>query len=180
MTEPTDAELDELRQANSGRLNFVTFSEFRTIARAVLAKWGNPAVAGEQVGWMWQHDETGRTGFVDCWQVENGWQDGNPRLRLISKLYATPQPTQAQAGVPCRKNPFYHGPRNCSRGTVGCCEDHGTATQAQAGAVPLTDEQIEALPLWKRFVGLWPETRREIVRTIEHHHGIGLKGGQHG
>lgn len=50
-------------------------------------------------------------------------------------------------------------------------------TQAQAGAVPLTDEQIEALPMWKRFVGLWPETRREIVRTIEHHHGI--KGGQH-
>ncbi len=91
MTEPTDAELDELRQANSGRLNFVTLSEFRTIARAVLAKWG---------------------------------------------------------------------------------------TQPQAGAVPLTDEQIEALPLWKRFVGLWPETRREIVRTIEHHHGI--KGGQHG
>jgi Lar family restriction alleviation protein len=51
-------------------------------------------------------------------------------------------------------------------------------TQAQAGAVPLTDEQIEALPLWKPFVGLWPETRREIVRTIERHHGI--KGGQHG
>ena len=98
MTEPTDAELDELRQANGGKLNFVTLSEFRTIARAVLAKWGTPpAVAGEQVGWMWQHDETGRTGFVDCWQVENGWQDGNPRLRLISKLYATPQPTQAQA-----------------------------------------------------------------------------------
>src|SRR5574343_1418753 len=115
MTEPTDAELDELRQANGGKLNFVTFSEFRTIARAVLAKWGSqPAVAGEQVGWMWQHDETGRTGFVDCWQVENGWQAGNPRLRLISKLYATPQPTQAQAG-----------------------------------AVPLTDEQIEALPMWK-------------------------------
>jgi hypothetical protein len=42
MTEPTDAELDELRQANSGRLNFVTLSEFRTIARAVLAKWGAP------------------------------------------------------------------------------------------------------------------------------------------
>ena len=44
MTEPTDAELDELRQANSGRLNFVTLSEFRTIARAVLAKWGTPPV----------------------------------------------------------------------------------------------------------------------------------------
>ena len=48
MTEPTDAELDELRQANSGRLNFVTFSEFRTIARAVLAKWGaQPVVVRE-------------------------------------------------------------------------------------------------------------------------------------
>ena len=90
----------------------------------------------------------------------------------------TPQPTQAQAGVPCRKNPFYHGPRNCSRGTVGCCEDHGAKPQSQSVAVPLTDEQIEALPMWKRFVGLWPETRREIVRTIERHHGI--KGGQHG
>lgn len=40
---PTDDELDELRQANSGRLNFVTFREFRVIARAVLAKWGAPA-----------------------------------------------------------------------------------------------------------------------------------------
>ena len=38
--EPTDDELDELRQANSGRLNFVTFREFRVIARAALAKWG--------------------------------------------------------------------------------------------------------------------------------------------
>lgn len=44
---PTDAELDELRQANSGKLNFVTFSEFRTIARAVLAKWGSQPVVRE-------------------------------------------------------------------------------------------------------------------------------------
>lgn len=51
---PTDAELDELRQANSGRLNFVTFSEFRTIARAVLARWGQPAHSGEPVAW--KHD----------------------------------------------------------------------------------------------------------------------------
>ena len=142
---PTDAEIIALLRplyASDEAASMGAADDLRT-ARAVLEKWGNPAVAGEQVGWMWQHDETGRTGFVDCWQVENGWQDGNPRLRLISKLYATPQPTQAQAG-----------------------------------AVPLTDEQIEALPLWKRFVGLWPETRREIVRTIERHHGI--KGGQHG
>ena len=141
MTEPTDKQLEDFAVEEQFLL-FCDVDEFTQIARAVLEKWGNPAVAGEQVGWMWQHDETGRTGFVDCWQVENGWQEGNPRLRLISKLYTTPQPTQPQAG-----------------------------------AVPMTDEQIEALPLWKRFVGLWPETRREIVRTIERHHGI--KGGQH-
>lgn len=181
MTEPTDAELDELRQANSGRLNFVTLSEFRTIARAVLEKWGNPAVAGEQVGWMWQHDETGRTGFVDCWQVENGWQEGNPRLRFISKLYAPPQPTQAQAGVPCRKNPFYHGPRNCSRGTVGCCEDHGAKPQSQAGAVPLTDEQLAEMmrETWG-CASIAPRHAMKFARAIEAAHGIGIKGGQHG
>lgn len=56
----------------------------------------------------------------------------------------------------------------------------GRSAQPTPPAVvePLTDEQIEALPLWKRFVGLWPETRREIVRTIERHHGIGIKKGE--
>ena len=49
MTEPTDAELDELRQANGGKLNFVTFSEFRTIARAVLAKWGPQPLRYDQL-----------------------------------------------------------------------------------------------------------------------------------
>ena len=32
---------------------------------------------------------------------------------------------------------------------------------------PLTDEQIEALPVWSHFVGLWPESRKEIARAIE-------------
>ena len=87
MTEPTDAELDELRQANSGRLNFVTLSEFRTIARAVLAKWGTPpAVAGEPVAWMGTYDKT------DLYYRK-------PPQADVVPLYATPQPTQAQAGA---------------------------------------------------------------------------------
>ena len=59
-------------------------------------------------------------------------------------------------------------------------------TQAQAGAVPLTDEQIariarsvletpvadEVAPAWTLAVG--------IARAIESAHGIGIKGGQHG
>ena len=44
-TEPTDAELDALRQADNGALNFVTLREFRAIARAVLARWGQPSGA---------------------------------------------------------------------------------------------------------------------------------------
>ena len=101
MTEPTDAELDELRQANSGRLNFVTFREFRTIARAVLDKWGaQPAVAGEPVAWWIPKAEQ------FCLADKSG---DRPFAKAWEPLYTAPQPTQAQAG-----------------------------------AVPLTDEQIEA------------------------------------
>jgi hypothetical protein len=44
----------------------------------------------EPVAWMWQHDETGRTGFVDMWQLENGWEKINPRLLLVCPLYVAP------------------------------------------------------------------------------------------
>lgn len=127
--------------------------------RAWNTRWGTPAGAGEVVGWMWQHEETGRTGFVDCWQVENGWQENNPRLRLVSKLFTTPQPTQAQAG-----------------------------------AVPLTDDQCdaiyEALDAFGREVDHYeyglpyctsdgetlakPEAR-EVIRQAAH----GIKGADH-
>jgi len=86
MTEPTDAELDELRQANSGKLNFVTFSEFRTIARAVLAKWGTPAVAGKPVAWLspWRADQV--TTDYDAYG-----EHGIP-------LYTAPQPSPVAQG----------------------------------------------------------------------------------
>ena len=47
-------------------------------------------------------------------------------------------------------------------------------THAQAGAVPLTDEQIKDLQDDGVFLG----TCRQIVRAIEAAHGIG-EGGQH-
>jgi hypothetical protein len=50
-----------------------------------------PVAQGEPVAWMWQHEETGRTGFVDAWQVEQGWQKNNPRNRIVGPLYTTPQ-----------------------------------------------------------------------------------------
>ena len=94
MTEPTDAELDELRQANSGKLNFVTLSEFRTIARAVLAKWGaQPAVAGEPV---FAFRRKGLDDFCTCTEERYAELSAKPNLFETRIFYTTPQPTQAQ------------------------------------------------------------------------------------
>ncbi len=54
--------------------------------------------AGEPVAWMWQHEETGRIGFIDPWQFEQGWQASNPRHKLIKPLYTRP-PAPEQAEV---------------------------------------------------------------------------------
>ncbi len=66
-------------------------------------------------------------------------------------------------------------------------------TQAQAGAVPLTDEQAKALlknsDLLDMFlhIGWYSAPRKNfdahgltLIRAIEAAHGIGIKGGQHG
>lgn len=55
-------------------------------------------------------------------------------------------------------------------------------TQAQAGAVPLTDEQIEKLRIGQEYWqwGLSTNVFRHAARSIEAAHGIGIKGGQHG
>jgi hypothetical protein len=43
---------------------------------------------------------------------------------------------------------------------------------SQAQRVPLSDEQIEDLPVWKHFVGMLPAHWIEIARAIEAAHGI--------
>jgi len=97
MTEPTDAELSELADAHTpstetGSLNYQTY------ARAALAKWGTPpAVAGEPVAWYEYARKKPslrrlvfeRTSRKDLRTA--GW--------VAEPLYATPQPTQAQAGA---------------------------------------------------------------------------------
>ncbi len=144
---PTDAELDELRQANSGRLNFVTLREFRTIARAVLAKWGaQPAVAGEQVdradavnlarNTLTQHDRA---------ITKKGVRVLAEAVLSMDAVLTTPQPTQPQAG-----------------------------------AVPLTDEQRNAIYDKHCFLGDngWEIDWWKVIDEVEAAHGI--KGGQHG
>lgn len=53
------------------------------------------AKTDEPVAYMWQHDETGRTGFVEADQLAMGWRDANPRLKIAAPCYTHPAP-----GVP--------------------------------------------------------------------------------
>jgi hypothetical protein len=57
---------------------------------------GHGAVAGpveptvRPTAWMWQHCETGRTGFVEDHELDGEWKKDNPRLRIVGPLYAEP------------------------------------------------------------------------------------------
>ena len=129
---PTDAEIvalaDETRTAEGGANGYILPISF---ARAVLAKWGAPpAVEGEPVAWMGTYDKT------DLYYRK-------PPQADVVPLYATPQPTQAQAG-----------------------------------AVPLTDEQIRAMLNKHPPEDVCGWSYRMGIDDAELHHGI--KGGQHG
>jgi hypothetical protein len=42
------------------------------------------------VAWMYQHKETGVTGFADEQQIEWAFEKNNPRLQRVCALYAIP------------------------------------------------------------------------------------------
>ena len=64
---------------------------------ALKAKLAEPEQEPE--AYMFQHDETGRMTFVDLWQVENGWEERNPRYKLVGPLYTAPQDSAAIAAL---------------------------------------------------------------------------------
>ena len=70
---------------------------------------------------------------------------------------------------------YGHGVGEC------CCDTTPQPTQAQAGAVPLTDEQLAAMmrETWG-CASIAPRHAIGFARAIEAAHGIGIKGGQHG
>ena len=139
---PTDAELDALRQADNGELNFVTLRQFRIIARAALAKWGSPVVAGEVAA-----HRVMRKQLDGNWVCDGRyWSDGPPLKELVESIYS-----------------------DKDRWRVDVAYTTPQPTNAQAGAVPLTDEQIKYLQDDDVFFG----TCRQIVRAIEAAHGIG-------
>ena len=42
----------------------------------------------ECLGYMFQHEETGQTGFITQWDKDNGFEKHNPRLHLVEKVYS--------------------------------------------------------------------------------------------
>ena len=92
MTEPTDAEIialaDETGTAEGGANGYILPISF---ARAVPAKWGTPpAVSGKPVAWWIPKAEQ------FCLADKSG---DRPFAKAWEPLYATTQPTQAQAGA---------------------------------------------------------------------------------
>ena len=76
-----------------------TFGKPDTIAQWFICphcKGESPLRPAEQtaqpVAWMYQHDETGRVGFVEQWQLDHGYREANPRLTIIAPLYTHPAP----------------------------------------------------------------------------------------
>ena len=91
---PSDAEIVELmRDGNICRYNDV--ADHVEFARAVLAKWGTPAVAGEPFCWHWENTFNGGMGVVKKNPETLGINMTHPDHKWTA-LYTAPQPTQTQ------------------------------------------------------------------------------------
>ena len=133
MNKPTDAELKAMWQLHAADIGGIF-----CYARAVLAKWGTPAGAGEAA----EHYRNAIASACEGWTMPDGL-----RKHLETALWSPPAPQP---------------------------------TQAQAGAVPLTDEQAQELIELESWgtdaIGLSAQLLRTIRRTEAAH---GIKGGQH-
>ena len=80
---PTDAEIialaDETRTGEPGRGGYILPISF---ARAVLAKWGTPAVAGKPVAWL------------SPWRADHVTTDPDAYGKHGIPLYTAPQPVE--------------------------------------------------------------------------------------
>lgn len=141
-TQPTDAEL--LAEYDCVFNTTRTIDRHGVALRAVLAKWGTPAGAGEPFCWHWENTFNGGMGAWKKNPETLGINMSHPDYKWTA-LYTAPQPTQSQAG-----------------------------------AVPLTEQQMDAIWEECKFDNgdEWSIHWTSAVRAAERLHGI--KGGQHG
>ena len=149
---PSDAELKALlptkqlaRDEEPKVQVWLTQKDAITFARAVLAKWGSPVVAGEPFGYFHQlldHEGNGNgvwLGTAEREVTEQAHTPGETSEEIVT-LYTTPQPTQVQAG-----------------------------------AVPLTREQVKAICVESGYETATLQERADFINGIRHaerHHGI--------
>ena len=77
-------------KTGQGQIVAVTAQDDDGRVLSVIAE--SAVVPVEPVAWRWQHNETGRTGFVDVEQLRNGWGALNPRIKIVAPVYAAPAP----------------------------------------------------------------------------------------
>lgn len=143
--------------------------------RAILAKWGSPVVATKvsiPTHTMEQEFQNHyRRGF------EAGKKDGSPVVAGEPYAYAVYFPDQ-----PCEE--LVHDLDDLTEDltnrehTITKLYDTPQPTQAQAGAVPLTDEQIGSMACVYGLTNIEVPALQWLVREVEYLHGI-KEGGQH-
>ena len=177
---PTDAEIAALRSefgiTSNGR-GIKEFTQVRDFARAVLAKWGTPT-AGEPVAWLspWRADQVttdydayGEHGIA-LYTAPQADSQPAPVSANHADLPPLPDPDMRDVGTtPGGVKEFLRGyATEYAKAALAARAPADSMTAPAAGAVAhtLSDAQIEAMPVWRNFVGLWPESRREIVDAV--------------
>lgn len=107
----TDKMREALVMARAGLVSYQencpqTFSECDSEALdqidAALSQ-SEPEVSQEPIAVMWQHEETGNTGFVDMYQVENRFFKHNPGLKQVCFCYSSSPDYEALARIDAEK-----------------------------------------------------------------------------
>lgn len=194
MTEPTDAELDTVLcnqwPAFSMQATLVRVW-VRAAMRDALAKWGTPpAATGEPVAklWLWKNFVGGKPEY---WAFDNPF----PCVSVGGDPLTLGEPCGWALFKPSVNGRPQHSEQEVVN-TVYRLHTTPQPTQAQAGAVPLTDEQISLLrfatsslfhlferrnnkeiPHCQLMDELGQVVEHVIRRTVAAH---GIKGGQHG
>ena len=95
---PTPKEIEDLFVEETGFATDDFPAAIFDFARAVLAKWGQPAQAAEPFCWHWENTFNGGTGAVKKNPETLGINMSHPDYKWTA-LYTAPQPAHAQAGA---------------------------------------------------------------------------------
>lgn len=171
---PTDAELKAMWQLHAADIGGIFH-----YARAVLAKWGQPAQAAEPFCWQWENTFNGGTGAVKKNPETLGINMSHPDYKWTA-LYTTPQPSPtAQSAEPVAWLDPWTGTKVTT--DYDAYGKHG---------IPLyTAPQPVAREPLPKFLALKFHARRDKKATVTllfpGHEAAdawvrGIKGGQHG